>query len=100
MTETTFTPTERAREIALRLADKLNDDATQQFFELWEVEDDPRRAGAILAHMYAWEAAKIAIAGAMFAGKEPDIELWLALCKQKFTDAKVAWDEAFKDQEG
>jgi hypothetical protein len=54
------------------------------FFDLWETEDDPRKAGSIMANFFLRAAAKFAVFGAFCAGREPSRELWLGTCNSVF----------------
>lgn len=89
--DNTFKPTEQSREILRTLRDRLGDDADKEFFDAWEAEvanpDAPRLAGSIIASAYMRLAARYAVFGADCAGREPSLQLWLALAKENFRDA-------------
>lgn len=65
----------------------LIEEVVDQFFNLWETEGDPRKAGSVIAHHLMDEAAKIAAFGAVCAGREPDMNQWLALCRERMDAA-------------
>jgi hypothetical protein len=95
MDEVMFKPTDKAREVLRRMNDAAMDAMQEQFFELWEAEGDPRRAGSIAAHAYITNAAKIAVFGSRCAGLEPQSDLWRAACEDALTNAIRAVDIAF-----
>lgn len=95
MSDVIFKPTDKAREAFRRMSDAAMDAMQDQFFELWEAEGDPRRAGSMVAHAYIQNAAKIAVFGSRCAGLEPQSDLWRAACEEAFTNAACAVDIAF-----
>lgn len=90
MSETEFKPTDRAREIYRGLAKSAQATAVDGFFDMWEAEGDPRRAGSMAAHIHITNGARVAVFGAMCAGDEPRKDLWMACCE-------AAYDAAIKD---
>lgn len=91
MDDTTFKPTDASREILRTLRNRLGDDADKEFFDIWEAEiadpDAPRMAGSVIASAYMRLAARYAVFGADCAGREPSLQLWLALAEENFRDA-------------
>lgn len=89
--EVIFKPTETSRAIMKALSARLGDAADKEFFDAWEAEiadpDAPRMAGSIVAAAYMRLAARYAVFGADCAGREPSLQLWLALAEQNFQDA-------------
>lgn len=85
-----FTPGPEARAAFKRLADAAYDAMSKEFFDMWEAEGDPRRAGSLAAHAYIKNAAKFAVFGAHCAAVEPERDMWMAACA-------AAYDEATKD---
>jgi hypothetical protein len=87
-----FTPTDKTRAVLKELAAGLADTAEEKFFEVWEAEisdpDAPRMAGSVIAAAYMRHAARFAIFGAECAGREPSLDLWLAMAKENFIDAQ------------
>ena len=87
----TFRPTNQSREILKALRERLGDDADKEFFDTWEAEisnpDAPRLAGSIVASVYMRLAARYGVFGADCAGREPSLQLWLAMAEQEFRDA-------------
>ena len=86
-----FTPTDETRAILKALRNRLGDDADKEFFDVWEAEisdsDAPRMAGSVIASAYMRLAARYGVFGADCAGREPSLQLWLALAEQEFRDA-------------
>ena len=103
-----FTPTDATRAILKNLRHRLGDDADKEFFDTWEAEisdpDAPRMAGSVVASAYMRLAARYAVFGADCAGREPSLQLWLALAAQEFHDAVKdvanAKDTAFIQTDG
>lgn len=87
MPETMFTPNDKARAAFKRMSDTARDEMMAQFFDIWEAEGDPRRAGSMAAHAYIINAARMAVFGAQCAGHEPDSDLWRACCADAFNEA-------------
>lgn len=91
MTDGTFKPTDETRAILKALRNDLGDAADKQFFDVWEAEiadpDAPRMAGSVIASAYMRLAARYGVFGADCAGREPNLQLWLALAEQEFRDA-------------
>lgn len=89
--DTMFKPTDQSREILKGLRKRLGDDADKEFFDVWEAEindpDAPRMAGSIVAAAYMRLAARYGVFVADCAGREPSLQLWLALAEQEFRDA-------------
>lgn len=85
-----FNPTDTARSAFKALMGGVTDQVMDGFFDMWEAEDDPRKAGSMVAHAYISNAAKVAVFGAECAGKEPRKDLWLKACEE-------AYDAATKD---
>lgn len=90
----TFNPTAATRSALKHLHQGLANEAEAKFFEVWEREiadpDAPRIAGSIVANAYMRNAARFGVFGAQCAGREPSLELWLAVAREQF-------DEAVKD---
>ncbi len=86
-----FTPTDETRAILKALRNRLGDDADKEFFDTWEAEindpDAPRMAGSVIASAYMRLAARYGVFGADCAGREPSLQLWLAMAEQEFRDA-------------
>lgn len=61
--------------------------AMEQFFAFWETENDPRKAGSIVAHGLVRNAARVAVFGAVCDGREPRKDLWMELCSDHFHEA-------------
>lgn len=102
MTEPTFKPNAQTKAILARMhaEDGTLAQMLEEFFALWEAEgkDGARRAGSIMAHIYVRQAARIAVFGAVCAGgDEPNLDLWLALCKEHGEKALIDVREAFAD---
>lgn len=97
MTETTFTPTDKALEAFKRMSDHASDQMIAQFFDIWEAEGDPRRAGSMAAHAYIRNAARLAVFGAHCAGVDPEPEMWRACCEDALTAALHDVPEAFAE---
>lgn len=95
-TETTFKPTAPAREAFRAMSREAGDVLMERFFDIWEKEGDPRRAGSIAAHAYIRNAAQIAVFGARCGGHEPSIEMWLATCEDQFHEAVKLVEESFE----
>jgi hypothetical protein len=93
--EKIFTPNDKAREAFKRMSDAGSDAMMAQFFEIWEAEGEPRRAGSMAAHAYIRNAARMAVFGAQCAGHPPQIDLWLECCEQAFHDAVTDVGTAF-----
>lgn len=91
MSDSTFTPTDKTRATLKALRNDLGDAADKQFFDVWEAEiadpDAPRMAGSVIASAYMRLAARYGVFGANCAGREPSLQLWLALAEQEFRDA-------------
>lgn len=98
----TFTPDDRTRAIFNALHGKINSAGIDEFFEVWEIESDPRKAGSVVAAAYMQIAARIAVFSAQCAGREPSREQWLALAAEQFdkavTDVSEAITEANRDE--
>jgi hypothetical protein len=92
MSKNEFTPTDKTRSVLKELSAGLAEKAESHFFEVWEAEiadpDAPRMAGSVIAAAYMKHAARFAIFGAECAGREPSLELWLAMAKENFIDAQ------------
>lgn len=97
--EMTFTPNEKAREAFRRMNNEARDAMMAQFFDIWEAEGDPRRAGSMAAHAYIRNAARMAVFGAQCGGHKPDAELWATCCKDAFDAALSDVAEAFDTAE-
>lgn len=86
-----FTPADETRAVLKALRSRLGDDADKEFFDVWEAEiadpDAPRMAGSVIASAYMRLAARYAVFGADCAGRDPSLQLWLALAEQEFRDA-------------
>jgi len=86
-----FQPTDASRALMRELHGNLANKADKIFFDIWESEIAdpmaPRLAGSIVANAYMRLAARFAVFGCECAGREPSLELWLALAKQQFEDA-------------
>ena len=95
MDEIMFTPNDAARAAFKRMGDAAADAMMAQFFDIWEAEGDPRRAGSMAAHAYIRNAARMAVFGARCAGRDPESELWRAACEQAYTDAIREVNTAF-----
>lgn len=93
--EATFNPNDTARAAFKAMHDEAAGPLMERFFELWEAEGDPRRAGSMAAHAYIRNAARIAVFGARCGGHEPDINMWLDTCQMQFNEAFKAVAEAF-----
>lgn len=92
----TFQPNEKTKAILARTGMTIPDELMTEFFALWETEDDPRKAGSIIAHRLILYASRIAIFGAKCAGLEPTLEAWLGSCEMDFVDSVAAVEEAFR----
>lgn len=95
MTEIIFTPNDKARAAFKRMSDAASDAMMAQFFDIWEAEGDPRKAGSMAAHAYIKNAARMAVFGAQCAGLEPQVDLWHQACEDAFTEALRDVSEAF-----
>lgn len=86
-----FTPSPETYRILKSLLAELANEGDTRFFEIWENEaehaDASRRAGSIMAHAYMRTAATCAIFGAVCAGVEPDLELWVELAREHYRRA-------------
>lgn len=91
----TFTPDPRTRALFMALFDKANRAGIDEFFLAWEIEDDPRKAAAVVAGAYMRIAARVAVFASECAGKEPSREQWLSLATEHFDEATKDVAEAF-----
>lgn len=96
-----FKPSDKSRELWKRFNEdnNLSETATNEFFEFWDVENDPLRAGSLVAHRYAHYAARFAVFGAASAGKAPRLELFLEVCTEHFNKAVEDVGFAFAETE-
>ena len=78
-----------------RLSDAAYDAMSKDFFDMWEAEGDPRKAGSMAAHAYIKNAAKFALFGAQCAAVEPDRDKWMAACAAAYDEAREAVAIAF-----
>lgn len=92
----TFEPTDITRKLFKHLAEKMHDISLGEFFELWEAEDDPRKAGSVVAAAHMRAAARVAVFGAVCAGLEPQEANWLELAKEQFDQALIDVGAAFQ----
>lgn len=92
----TFKPTEEAKAAFHRMRSDAFDAVTKQFFDIWEAEGEPQRAGSMAAHAMLSCAARVAVFGAQCAGIEPQRERWREACDQAFTDAVAAVAKSFE----
>lgn len=93
----TFYPSIAATVIHRRLVEAIAQQATEEFFRLWELngeDSDPREAGSIVAGAYMHMAAKIAIFACECANMEPRLSQWLKLATEHFNRANDDVNEA------
>lgn len=94
--ETTFTPSDKAREVFKGLSGASGDAMMERFFELWEAEGESRKAGSMAAHAFVRNAARIAVFGAVCGGYEPNRDLWMQCCGEAFDQAVIDVAKAFE----
>jgi hypothetical protein len=91
-----FEVTEETKAILrAKAAPLISDDLMNEFFALWETENDSRKAGSIIAHRLVLAAARIAIFGTRCAGRKPLLDMWAIICEQRGREAAEDVAKAF-----
>ena len=98
-TAETFEPTDESRAIFNKLFTDVMTEAQEKFFALWELENDPLKAGSIVAASYMRTAARIAIFGSMCGHHNPREEQWMELALENFEHAIIDVAAAFTEIE-
>lgn len=91
-----FTPSEQARGLLQRAFKDESVSSMDEFFALWEAEGCPRRAGSMMAHKFVILGARYAVFGAQCAGVEPNLDLWMNVCREAAERAIADVDESFE----
>lgn len=93
--EIKFEPNDKARELFKKFYSDASAATMEEFFDLWEAEGDPRRAGSMMAHKLVILGARFAVFGAVCGGHKPNIALWMEVCRERAEEAIKDVSEAF-----